>query len=125
MLLRLRIEAPQLALPLLPRLLQFDIRLRAARAVVVGRLCGRWLDALPVVQLLLPLLLIDLELPCLLLLARVGGSGLRGALLLLHAQLESILLLLPLQLVLLQRPRARVVGACRRCGETRTADRHR
>jgi hypothetical protein len=63
------------------------------------------------VELLLPLLLLDLELLSRLLLADIGGWRLRGALLLLHAQLERVLLLLPLQLILLQCPRPGFLGA--------------
>jgi hypothetical protein len=115
------VEALQLAASLLLGLLQLRARFRATRALVVGRLRRRRLDALPIVQLLLPLLLIDLELPRLLLLAQVGGRRLRGALLLLHVQLERILLLLPLQLVLLQSPGTRVIRAQR---GSRAADYH-
>jgi hypothetical protein len=103
------VEALQLAASLLLGLLQLRARFGPARALVVRGLRRRRLDALPIVQLLLPLLLIDLELPRLLLLAQIGGRGLRGTLLLLHVQLERILLLLPLQLVLLQSPGTRVV----------------
>jgi hypothetical protein len=63
-------------------------------------------------QLLLPLLLINLELLRCLPLAQAGGRRLHGALLL-QAQLERFLLLLPLQLVLLQRPSASIVGSPR------------
>jgi len=100
----------------------------------VGRLGGAGLDTLPVLQLLLPLLLIELQsirspalplllielqsirspaLPLLLidlrqvgrllLLTHVRGRGSRAALLLLHSQLQGILLLLALQLMLLER----------------------
>jgi len=109
--LRLGVETLQLATALPLRLLQLQPCLGATRALVVDRLRSGGLDALPVVQLLLPLLLVDLELLSGLLLARIGRRRLRGTLLLLHAQLERILLLLPLQLMLLQRPRARILGA--------------
>jgi hypothetical protein len=123
-LLRLPIETLQLALALPLRLLQLQLRFRAARALVVDRLRSGWLDALPVVELLLPLLLLDLELLPRLLLANIRGRFLRAALLLLHAELKRILLLLPLQLMLLQCPRAGVFGACGSAGEARTHSRH-
>jgi hypothetical protein len=75
------------------------------------------------VELLLPLLLLDLELLSRLLLADIGGRRLRGALLLLHAQLERILLLLPLQLVLLQCPRPGFLSAGGGPGEARPGSR--
>jgi hypothetical protein len=115
--LRLGIETLKLARALLPRLLQIHLRFRPARALVVRRLRGGRLEALPIVELLLPLLLVDFELLARLLLARVGGWRLRGPLLLLHLQLECVLLLLPLQLMLLQRPRARILGACSGAGK--------
>ncbi len=118
-LLRLGIEVLQLAAALPLRLLQLQLCLGAARALVVHRLRGRGLDALPIVKLLLALLLLDFKLLSGLLLARIGGRCLRGALLLLHAQLDCILLLLPLQLMLLQRPRARIFGASGSAGKTR------
>jgi hypothetical protein len=123
-LLRLPIKTLQLALALLPRLLQLQLRFRAARALVVDRLRSGRLYALPVVELLLPLLLLDLELLSRLLLADVAGRLLRGALLLLHAELERILLLLPLQLMLLQCPRSGVFCTCSSAGEARAGSRH-
>ena len=105
------------------RLLQLQLRFRAARALVVDRLRGGGLDALPVVELLLPLLLLDLELLSRLLLADIGGRRLRGALLLLHAQLERILLLLPLKLILLQCPCPGFLGAGGSAGEARPGSR--
>ena len=123
-LLRFSIEALQLAAALPLRLLQLQLSLGAMRALVVDRLCRGRLDALPVVQLLLALLLVDLKLPCLLLLPRVAGRNLRSALVLLHAQLERVLLLLPLQLVLLQSPRARVLGARSNARNARAGEGH-
>ena len=84
---------------------------RVSRSRVVGRLGRGWFDALPVVQFLLPLLLIGLHLAERLLLPRIRGRVVQPALVLLHAQLQRILLLLTLQLVLLQRPCSRIVGA--------------
>jgi hypothetical protein len=124
-LLRLGIETLQLAAALLLRLLQLQLCLGAARALVVGRLRRRGLDALPIVKLLLALLLLDFKLLSGLLLARIGRRRLRGALLLLHAQLHRILLLLPLQLMLLQRPRARIFGASGGTGKARAYGRRR
>jgi hypothetical protein len=108
-----------LLLTRLLRLLQLHLRLGPASGLVVGRLGGAGLDTLPVLQLLLPLLLIELQsirrpaLPLLLidlrqvgrllLLTHVRGRGSRTALLLLHSQLQGILLLLALQLMLLER----------------------
>lgn len=123
--LRLGVETLQLAAALPLRLLQLQLCLGATRACVVNRLRGGGLDALPIVKLPLPLLLVDLELLSGLLLARIGGRRLRGALLLLHAQLQLILLLLPLQLMLLQRPRARILGASGSAGKTRAHGRRR
>ena len=83
------------------RLLPLHLLLGAARAFVVRRLHGRRLDLLPIVQLLLLDLLVDLQLLDGVLLASVrGGTILDAALLLMHAQLQGFLLLLPLQLVL-------------------------
>ena len=117
-LLHLGIETLQLAAALPLRLPQLQLCLGAACALVVDRLRAGGLDALPVVKLLLPLLLIDFELLSGLLLACIGRWGLRGALLLLHAQLECILLQLQLQLMLLQRPRPRILGASGSAGKT-------
>lgn len=124
LLLSLPIETLQLPLAFPLRFLLLHLRFRAARAIVVDRLRGGWLNALPVVELLLPLLLLDLEPSSCLLLADIPGRRLRGAQLLLHAQLKRILLLLPLQLVLLQCPRSGVLGACDNSGEARAASRH-
>ena len=55
-----RFETPQLLLTLLLRLLQLHLRLDPARVLALGRLGARRFDALPVVQLLLLLLLVDL-----------------------------------------------------------------
>lgn len=84
-LLHLSVETLQLASALPLRLLQLQLCLGAACTLVVDRLRGGGLDALPVVQLLLPLLLVDFELLSDLLLTCIGGRRLRGALLLLHA----------------------------------------
>lgn len=100
MALRFRIETPQLLLVLLLSPLLFNLRFRPARALVIGRVGSGRLYALPVVQILLPLLLIDLKLLRRLLLLRAGGRRLNGTSLLLHAQLQRVLLLLPLQLML-------------------------
>ena len=70
-------------------------------------------------QLLLPYLLVRPQLFLRLLLPGIRRRGLHRALLLLHAQLKRLLVLLPLQLMLLERPRARIVGAPRsghQCG---------
>jgi hypothetical protein len=121
----LGIESLQLAAALPLRFLQLQLCLGAPRALVVDRLRGGGLDALPILKLLLPLPLVDLELLSGLLLARIGGWCLRGTLLLPHAQLQLILLLLPLQLMLLQRPRARILGASGRAGKTGAHGRRR
>ena len=75
-------------------------------------------------ELPLPLLLLDLELPSRLLLAGIRRRRLRGPLLLLlHAQLERILLLLPLQLILLQGLRAGIIGGRGDPGKKRADER--
>ena len=66
------------------------------------------------VQQLLLQLLIELQLLEGLPLARVGGRILSVTLVLLHPELQLILLLLPQELVLLQRPRRSILGAPRR-----------
>jgi hypothetical protein len=82
------------------------------------------IDPQPIRRLALPLLLIDLRQVGGLLPPRVGGRGLRAALLLLHAQLQGILLLLALELVLLQRASGRILRAPGRRGQHRSGDHH-
>ncbi len=72
---------------------------------------------LPVMQLLLPLLLVDLELLESLLAPRFRRWLLRAALLLKHAQLQCVLLLLALQLILLERARGRIIRPPRCCSQ--------
>ncbi len=100
-----------LALPLGP--LSLQPRFRAPRTrIIVGM--GRWrLDVQPVMELLLPLLLVDLQPLELLAFSRTGRRRLQAALLLLHAKVQGLLLLLPHDLMLLQRPRSGLVRAPR------------
>lgn len=69
----------------------------------------RRLDVLPVMQFLLLLFLPDLLAFELLAFSRPGRRRLETALLLLHAKLQRILLLLAHHLLLMQRPRSRVL----------------
>jgi len=109
-LLLLPIKALQLLLALLSCALLLDLRLGAARSLVI-----RWqrrlnVHVLPVMQLLLPLPLVDLQLADRLLLAWIGGRRLDAALILLHAKLKFVLLLLPQLLDALQLALGRVVA---------------
>lgn len=104
-----------LALPLGPLSLQLCFRAPRTR-ILVGM--GRWqLDVLPVMEVLLPLLLVDLQPLELLAFSRTGRRRLQAALLLLHAKLQRILMLLPHHLMLLQRPRSGFVRALHRARE--------
>lgn len=76
------VEAVQLLLPFLPRVLFFDLLPRPLCPRIVGRLGRRRRDFLPIVQLLLSLPLVDFQLPHRLLAARIRRRPLRIALLL-------------------------------------------
>ena len=65
-------------------------------------------------QLLLPLALVDLQLTDRLLPQRVKRERRVAALMLLHAQLQLVLLLLTLLLVALQFTQRRIIGPCQR-----------
>jgi len=114
--LELPLELLELPPAFRPRTLLLDLGLGAARSVIVYRRFGADLrfPLLLLVELLLPQLLVQLELFVRLALARVTGRMCRVTLILLHPQLQSILVLLPQELVLLQRPLGGVVCAGRR-----------
>ena len=109
--LKLTVELIQLPPALLARTLLLDLCLRVARTGVVrGYLRTHLLRALLLhLQLLLPQGLVQLQLLHGLTLPGIRRRVLQAALMLLHSQLKLVLLVLALELVLLQRARARVV----------------
>lgn len=75
-----------------------------------------WPNLLPIMKLLLPLPLLELQLLARLTLLGSARRGLQAAMLLLHAQTQRIVLLLAHQLLLVQGPRPRLFrGACKVC----------
>ncbi len=122
LLLQLPIEALQLLLTFLFRALLPDLRLGPPRPLVVCLRRGLNIGVLPVMQLLLPLALVDFQPPKRLLLARVRRRRLDATVVLQHAKLQLVLLLPTRLLVALQRPQRRVVTPCRRRkGQSREA----
>lgn len=95
----LGVKALKLLFARLARARVVDLRGAPLRARIVRWLAGGRRDLLPVMQLLLPASLIDIELA-----RRLPARPRRIALLLQHAQLQFVLLLLALQLVALQVP---------------------
>src|SRR5262249_27516669 len=112
-------ELVELSLAFLARALLLDLRSRAAGAGIVARHVepGVQRTLLLHVQLLLPQGLVELQLIERLPLPRVARWTLGIALLLLHAQLQLVLLLLAQELVLLQRAHARRISRKRRARE--------
>ncbi len=82
-----------------------------------------WPNLLPIMKLLLPLPLLDLQLLARLALLGSARGGLQAAMLLLHAQTHRILLLLAHQLLLVQATRPRLLGALGRSGRPSREDR--
>jgi len=109
-LLLLPIKALQLLLALLSCALLLDLRLGAARSLVVRWQRGLNVDTLPIMQFLLALALLDFQLPDGLLLARIRRRRLRATVILLHAQLQGVLLLLTHLLVALHLAQRRVAA---------------
>jgi len=110
---QLAVELLELAPAFLPGALLVDLHLCAARALVVGQRLGARLQLalLLLLELLLAQLLLQLQL-----LERLALTGVRrrssGApLLLLHPELQLVHLLLPQELVLLERSLRRIVCA--------------
>ncbi len=112
----LEIETPQLPVTLFLGSLPVHLRLGALNIRVIAGMGARRLNILPVMELLLPLPLLDLRpLACLTLL-RTARRGLQVAIVLLHAKTQRVLLLLAHQLLLVQRPPRGILGAVGRHG---------
>ena len=102
---RLGTETLQLLVALLFRPLAVHLRFRALNANVISGMACRRPNLLPVMELLLPLPLLDLQPLARLALLGSARRGLQAAILLLHAKTQRVLLLLAHQLLLLQPPR--------------------
>ena len=113
--LQLAVELLQLPPAFLARALQVHLRLRVAGPGVVGRQLRPHVQRTLLVhlQLLLAQSLVELQLLCRLALPVVRRRILYAALMLLHSQLQLVLLVLALELVLLQRAHAGVVRGMR------------
>jgi hypothetical protein len=110
--LKLTVELLQLTPAFLARALLLDLRFRVAGPRIIRRRLGPHLQGalLLHLQLLLPQCLVQLQLLHDLPLPGIGRRILHAALMLLHPELQPILLMLALEQVLLQSARAAVVG---------------